>query len=148
MSAFKQDPNNPLIALLLGLTFIHLGCQKFSAKKNSLVVQVIQKYWIIKWFRKNLYFQQSCAFLNQYLQLRGPCQESYFNLGRAMHQLGILHAALHYYKKALEMESNVENDPQGLFDLKRETAFNVALIYKASGSERIARMYLNKYIVI
>jgi general transcription factor 3C polypeptide 3 (transcription factor C subunit 4) len=42
MSAFKQDPDNPLIALMLGLTFVHMACQKFSARKHSLVVQVKQ----------------------------------------------------------------------------------------------------------
>ena len=34
MSAFKQDRNNPLIALMLGLTFTHMACQKFSARKH------------------------------------------------------------------------------------------------------------------
>jgi hypothetical protein len=43
MSAFKLDPENPLIALMLGLTFVHMACQKFSARKHSLVVQV--KTW-------------------------------------------------------------------------------------------------------
>ena len=56
MSAFKADSNNPLTALMLGLTFCHMACQKFSAKKHSLVVQ-------------------ACAFLNTYRMLRGPCQE-------------------------------------------------------------------------
>merc|ERR1711997_916192 len=83
MSAFKQDRGkNPLVALMLGLTFIHMACQKFSARKHSLVVQ-------------------ACAFLNTYVKLRGQCQETFYNLGRAMHQLGLLPAALHYYKKAL-----------------------------------------------
>jgi len=35
-------------------------------------------------------FMKACAFLNQYKQLRGECQESYYNLGRAMHQLGMV----------------------------------------------------------
>ena len=42
MTAFKQDPENPMVALMLGLTFTHMACQKFSAKKHSLVVQVKQ----------------------------------------------------------------------------------------------------------
>ncbi len=29
-----------MVALMLGLTFTHMACQKFSAKKHSLVVQV------------------------------------------------------------------------------------------------------------
>jgi len=31
-----QDSSNPLVALMLGLTFCHMACQKFSAKKHSL----------------------------------------------------------------------------------------------------------------
>ena len=54
-----------------------------------------------------LFFFQACSFLNTYLHLRGRCQESYYNLGRAMHQLGLLPAALHYYKKALDLEPAV-----------------------------------------
>ena len=73
MSAFKSDPDNPLVALMLGrcnkyrkrvsmiiffclgLTFCHMACQKFSAKKHSLVVQ-------------------ATSFLNTYKSLRGDCQ--------------------------------------------------------------------------
>jgi general transcription factor 3C polypeptide 3 (transcription factor C subunit 4) len=128
MSAFKQDPTNPMVALMLGLTFTHMACQKFSAKKHSLVVQ-------------------SCAFLNTYLHLRGRCQESYYNLGRAMHQLGLLPAALHYYKKALDLKPAV-GESGGRFDLRRETAFNISLIYQGSGADQIARMYIEKYIVV
>jgi len=128
MSAFKQDRNNPLIALMLGLTFTHMACQKFSARKHSLVVQ-------------------ACAFLNTYAHLRGYCQESSYNIGRAMHQLGLLPAALHYYKQVLATKPVVE-DPKGIYDLKREAAHNIALIYKSSGSVDYARMYLQKYIVV
>ena len=128
MSAFKQDRNNPLIALMLGLTFTHMACQKFSARKHSLVVQ-------------------ACAFLNNYAHLRGYCQESSYNIGRAMHQLGLLPAALHYYKQVLETDPVVDEDP-AVYDLQREAAHNIALIYKSSGSKDLARIYLQKYIVI
>jgi len=139
MSAFKQDRgNNPLIALMLGLTFVHMACQKFSARKHSLVVQ-------------------ACAFLNTYVKLRGKCQETFYNLGRAMHQLGILPAALHYYKKALEVGpiitpsediSKNSESQDNIYDLSRETAHNIALIYQSSGNKDLARMYLHKYIVV
>ena len=143
MSAFKQDRgNNPLIALMLGLTFVHMACQKFSARKHSLVVQ-------------------ACAFLNTYVKLRGKCQETFYNLGRAMHQLGILPAALHYYKQALEAgpiikpdcsaaetPHSIHNQKTNIYDLSRETAHNIALIYQSSGNKDLARMYLHKYIVV
>ena len=127
--AFKQDPSNPLIPLMLGLTFTHMACQKFSGKKHSLVVQ-------------------ACAFLNIYVEMRGECQESMYNLGRAFHQLNLLPQAIHYYKLALECPI-VEELPEGpRLDLTREIAFNLSLIYKNSGSPNLARMYLYKYIKI
>jgi len=128
MSAFKADSNNPLTALMLGLTFCHMACQKFSAKKHSLVVQ-------------------ACAFLNTYRMLRGPCQEVCFNLGRAMHQLSLLPAALYYYKQGLELGPSVGEDG-GIFDLSREIAFNMSLIYQGAGNMHLARMYTEKYIVV
>lgn len=46
---------------------------------------------------------QGFSFLHRYLGIRGPCQESYYNLGRGLHQLGLVHLAIHYYQKALEL---------------------------------------------
>ena len=117
-----------IIALMLALTFTHMACQKFSARKHSLVVQ-------------------ACAFLNTYSHLRGHCQETCYNLGRAMHQLGLLPAALHYYKKVLDLDPVVPGGGPD-YDLKREAAHNIALIYKNSGTKDLARLYLQKYVVI
>ena len=87
---------------------------------------------------------QGCAFLHTYLKLRGPCQEAYYNLGRAMHQLGILAAAVHYYKKVLDIKPPLECEG---FSCEKEAAFNLSLIYKNSGSMELARMVLKKHIV-
>lgn len=46
---------------------------------------------------------QGFSFLHRYLDLRGPCQETFYNLGRGLHQLGLLHLAIHYYQKVLEL---------------------------------------------
>ena len=73
-------------------------------------------------------------------------QEVNYNLGRAMHQLNLLPAALFYYKKALALGPSVPGDP--LFDLKAEIAFNISLIYQASSNPELARHYTRKYIVI
>ena len=128
MNVYKVERNNPMVPLMLGVTFVHLACQKFSSRKHSLVVQ-------------------GCAFLQNYAKMRGNCQETCYNLGRAMHQLGILPAAMHYYKKVLDMNSPVPEDEED-FSLKREAAFNLSLIYKNAGSEDLARMLIDRYIVI
>lgn len=69
VTAFRSHPQDPFLNFCVGIVFIHLASQRFASKKHSLTVQ-------------------ACAFLNQYLALRGECQEAYYNIGRAMHQLG------------------------------------------------------------
>ena len=69
VSACKSQPKDPFLSFCLGITFVHLASQRFAAKRHSLTVQ-------------------ACSFFNQYLDLRGECQETFYNLGRAMHQLG------------------------------------------------------------
>lgn len=63
-----------------------------------------------------------------------------------MHQLGLIPAAMHYYKKALDSKPMIEG--QKSFDLSSEAAFNLSLIYQSSGSNEMARIYQQKYILI
>ncbi|KAK7489499.1 hypothetical protein BaRGS_00019298 [Batillaria attramentaria] len=128
VSVFRKMPTDPLVSFCIGLTYIHLCGQKFAVRKHWLAIQ-------------------GFAFLNSYLQLRGECQESYYNLGRAMHQLNLKYAAVYYYKKALELPPVIKHE-NGMYDLTREIAFNLSLIYQASGSTNYARSLYEKYIVI
>ena len=50
-----------------------------------------------------------------------------------MHQLSLLPAALYYYKQGLELGPSVGEDG-GIFDLSREIAFNMSLIYQGCNS--------------
>ncbi|XP_014340256.1 general transcription factor 3C polypeptide 3 isoform X2 [Latimeria chalumnae] len=83
VQAFRVNPNEPLHSLCIGLTFFHMASQKYVLKRHALLVQ-------------------GFSFLNRYLELRGPCQETFYNIGRGFHQLGLGHFAIHYYQKALE----------------------------------------------
>lgn len=130
MCVFKQLQQDPYVTFCIGLVFTHMACQKFATKRHSLVVQ-------------------SCAFLNQYHELRGECQEVYYNLGRTMHQLGLLTTAVFYYKKALEFgPPSVDTGDTEFFDLSPDIAYNLSLIYQGSGAPKLATMYLQKYCVI
>lgn len=70
-------------------------------------------------------------------------QESTYNLGRAAHQLGMKALAVEFYKKALEVEPLDRK-----FDLRREIAYNLILIYKESGAIPLARDVMKKYLTI
>nr|XP_056717241.1 general transcription factor 3C polypeptide 3 [Euleptes europaea] len=124
VQAFRSNPEEPLFNLCIGLTFIHMASQKYVLKRHALIVQ-------------------GFSFLHRYLHLRGSCQESLYNLGRALHQLGLVHLAIHYYQKALELPPLVlEGIDADQTDLRRDIAFNLSLIYQSSGNIRMARKLL------
>uniref|UniRef100_A0A8C2T2V4 Ral transcription factor IIIC subunit 3 n=1 Tax=Coturnix japonica TaxID=93934 RepID=A0A8C2T2V4_COTJA len=127
VQAFRANPDEPLYSLCIGLTFIHMASQKYVLKRHALLVQ-------------------GFSFLHRYLDLRGPCQETFYNLGRGLHQLGLLHLAIHYYQKVLELPpltlEGIETDQT---DLRRDTAFNLSLIYRSSGNTRMAQKMLYTY---
>lgn len=76
-------------------------------------------------------------------------QEINFNIARAFHQLGLLPGATHYYKRVLDLpQSKIVLQAPHLLDLQKEAAFNLHLIYLDSENPHLARMYLDKHIVI
>ena len=53
------------------------------------------------------------------------------------------------YFQALSFQAAVRRGGHAhLFDLSREIAFNLSLVYRSSGALDIARMYLYKYITV
>eukprot|EP00058_Branchiostoma_floridae_P028545 XP_002614036.1 hypothetical protein BRAFLDRAFT_113732 [Branchiostoma floridae] len=129
--AYRLDPSNPMSLLLIGVTFFHMASQKYTIKRHFVLVQ-------------------GMSFLNEYLIHRGGTQEAYYNVGRALHQIGLEHLAIHYYQKALHMAPPDvgDNKYSQLLDLRREVAYNLALIYSGSGSKNLAKMLLDKYCVV
>ncbi|KAK7893277.1 hypothetical protein WMY93_022429 [Mugilogobius chulae] len=108
VQAFQTHPKTPLYSLCLGLTYFHMACQKFVIKRHALVLQ-------------------GFSFLWRYVELRGECQESMYNIGRALHQMGI------------------EDDQ---VDLRREISFNLSLIYQASGNMEMAHHLIRTYCIV
>ncbi|XP_054628757.1 general transcription factor 3C polypeptide 3 [Dunckerocampus dactyliophorus] len=130
VQAFQSQPDNPLFTLMVGLTFFHMASQKFVAKRHTLMVQ-------------------GFAFLWRYVELRGECQESMYNLGRALHQLGLTHLAIHYYQKALVLPAQkLEGIADDQVDLRREVAFNLSLIYQGSGNVEMAHQLITTHCII
>lgn len=111
VAVLRTCPEDPLVNLCIGLTFIHLAGQKYSSKKHSLFAQVrcrcdlylsvliSCRKWMFKtnwscfkscdFYLHGLHVLQGLTFINNYVELRGECQETYYNLGRALHQLGM-----------------------------------------------------------
>ena len=121
----KLDCLNPIHYFMIGLCYIHFVCQKFTSHRHMLTIQAV-------------------SYLNHYKVLRGNHEEVLYNLGRAMHQLGLLSHAVSFYKKVLEAPNNFN---EGFFSLKREAAYNLHLIYLKTSPE-LAIDILHRHLIV
>lgn len=130
MRNFKTDPS-PLVALLIGVTYMSIAQQKYTTKKHMLI-------------------SQSISFLNEYAKIREPeaYNEIQYNLGRLHHQFGMCHIAIHYYKQVLKFTNKLIQEHPIHLELRREAAYNLHLIYKKSGNNVLARKMLNDFIIL
>ncbi|KAG4078553.1 hypothetical protein HA402_002667 [Bradysia odoriphaga] len=126
-----EKTKSPLLALLIAITYSHLGQQKFIEKKHAIIAH-------------------SLSYSSKYQELREDVapHEVHYNLGRLHHHLGINHIAVHHYKKVLSYSSDLIDKNREYLDLKKEAAFNLHLIYKKSGNLYLARKCLYDYIVV
>ncbi|RTG88192.1 general transcription factor 3C polypeptide 3 (transcription factor C subunit 4) [Schistosoma bovis] len=126
----EKFPDDALLTLLLAVGFLSMSMQKHIGSRHLAVLQAV-------------------GFLGEYKRLRGDCQEVYYNIARACHQLSITHMAIHYYEKVLDMEP-IGNNPEekSLTNLYKEAAFNLALLYRTNGNPSMARHILQKYVII
>ncbi|XP_075543800.1 general transcription factor 3C polypeptide 3-like [Dermacentor variabilis] len=119
----------PMLLFCAGISLVHLATQRVSENHHWLATQ-------------------GMAFLGRYLVARGSgCQEALYNVGRALHELGILHLALHMYQRALAAPPALQEVPE-VFDLRREIAFNVSQLYLLGGNVELARWYIDRYCVV
>ena len=84
------------------------------------------------------------ATAQEYASVRRNEQEAAYNLGRAAHQLGLLHVAAPFYERALAVRS-----PDGAREhcVAREAAHNLALLYRATGARALARTVMRQHLV-
>ncbi|KAH9278621.1 General transcription factor 3C polypeptide 3 [Echinococcus granulosus] len=126
----SRFPNNPLVSLLLAVCFLNISVHKHLFSRHKTVLQCL-------------------GFLGEYRQLRGECQETYFNIARACHQCMLGHIAIPYYEKVLEMEPvGSTEEEKRLLDLRMEAAYNLQLLYQQNKNPTMARYIMQKYLVI
>jgi len=70
-------------------------------------------------------------------------QETAYNLGRAAHQLGLLHVAVPFYERALAAKPPLSSS---IADVRREAAHNLVLIYRSTGATGMARHIMREHL--
>jgi tetratricopeptide (TPR) repeat protein len=113
LRARKVYPDDPVINLCLGVSYIQTSTQKTQSRPDHIL--------------------KAFAYFKHYQRVRGDCAESNYNIGRALHHLGLNHLAIRYYEKALR-------NPSEKYD--RVVAYNLSLLYMNSGSPQLAQRIL------
>ncbi|WKY10232.1 hypothetical protein Q1695_002520 [Nippostrongylus brasiliensis] len=139
LRVWNENQKNPLICLLIALTFTHMACKKDISSRHMLAVRAI-------------------AFMKNYERNRVCRQECYYNIARMFHQLSMNPLAIKFYEKALaeppptvhyvDVEGNEAIRPSEMYDMRLFAAHNLALIYRSSGNDYLARRIYEKYLTI
>ncbi|GMF98046.1 hypothetical protein B5S33_g4843 [[Candida] boidinii] len=132
-SGFNKDPT---IIFLVAMCHLHRSMQRLAINKNFQILQGL-------------------TYLTEYAEIKAgkPDATVYnkmeinYNFGRAFHLLGLTTLALPYYEKVLEL-GDAELELESTYDLRREAAYNMYLIYSFSRNMGLAEKIMDKYLVI
>jgi tetratricopeptide (TPR) repeat protein len=136
----QMRPEDPLAAFNLALGFLHRGIQRSTKNRHYAFMQAfafMQKYAEL---RTN---DPTCAIPRKFRQ-----QECMYNMGRAMHTIGAIHLAVHFYRRALLMSDQIAaGNEKDMYDLRVDAAYNLAQIYVEGGAKDLAKKLYERYCV-
>lgn len=124
--AYALQQSDPLLCLLCCVASLGRATNRQVDNRNHTIVQGL-------------------AMLQRYAELRGQGPEVDYNFGRAFHHLGtrkfltagLHHLALPRYESVLQQAGTTSNNVG--FDMVRDAAYNLSLIYLQSGNVSQAR---------
>ncbi|CCI40008.1 unnamed protein product [Albugo candida] len=125
--AYQHDKENPLVLFCLGMAFLAASMQRTIKDRQHTVAKafaLLQQYQKIRTAESDENGNTPSGIDTIYRRL-----ECWYNLGRAHHQLGLFHLAIAMYERVLRTCEEAKQIPAE-YDLARETAYNLSLIYK------------------
>ncbi|WAQ83693.1 hypothetical protein PtA15_4A141 [Puccinia triticina] len=137
----ESYPDEPLINLLLAITYVQRAMQRQTDNRHHQIVQGL-------------------AFFEHYRAVRRKefGQEVEFNLGRIYHGLGLTSLAITHYNRVLALAPSTHQlspssedsplSPDPPTDLSGLAAYNLVLIYSTSGSPDLAHRLTCQYLTV
>jgi general transcription factor 3C polypeptide 3 (transcription factor C subunit 4) len=131
--AHALDPDNEVINLCIGLSYIHHGLKRQAENRQHNILQGTTFMFLYYESRKT----------SEHLEER---QEAHYNMARVYHMLGLPHLALPYYQKVLDEVANGRHSERE--DLVMDTAYNLQTMYSSVGNMELAREVTERWLVI
>ena len=139
LKALEAIPHHPLISLCLAVQVTYVAMGRRNTNRNEMV-------------------SYGLAFIDDYRRCRIAAaekgevglfeMETDYNMGRFMHQYGIRHMAADLYNRVLRHEyDGMDEGNMAWGNLKRDAAYNLMQIYRASDNNDMAVATCMKYLV-
>ena len=135
LEAFSRDETSPATLLSIGIAFLGRALSRTCPDRNQALIRAFTFFY--KYYIQNTYGGV------------GSTHEAVYNLARAFHHVSLYQYAIPLYKKVLAHSISdrlyIDCTNQHL-TLKREAAYNLVHIYRASGAIHLARELLADYL--
>lgn len=110
LKAFKLKQDDPCLCLSTGIAHLQRGMQARSENRHEHIMR-------------------GFSFIYRYANITGENPETWYNLARAYHQIGLYNLAIPKYEKCIEARAS----------RYKESAYNLGLIYVSIGSNALAQ---------
>lgn len=144
----RQLPTSSLCCLCMGTNMLYLARSRNATNRE---LRLLHAFTFMDRYRRlrRLEFKESSQAVRSVVEM-----EIDYNIGRAMHDVGLLHLAASLYRDVLNCGSRDSILPASRgastapiwVDLKREAAYNLFWIYRACGAVPLAQAIMHAYL--
>lgn len=139
MRAFAIAPEDPMVLFSTGLAHLHRALQRQSNNRHLQIVQGLS--YLIDYYRTRTVATKgtSSSWVEE--------QEVNYNLGRAFQMLGLPSLSIKYYERVLQLNPSKNKEAQ-IYNMQLDAAYNLQMLYVMSGNSKLAKMIVDKYLVL
>ncbi|ODH21706.1 hypothetical protein ACO22_05629 [Paracoccidioides brasiliensis] len=154
--AYALAPENPMVLLSIGLSYIHHSLKRQSDNRHYLIMQ-------------GLSFMQEYRRVREKSPIPQERQEVEFNFARVWQMLGLMHLAVRGYQRCLAFSGEIGAERERfkkqkematavgdgtsdkrvwVEDFSREAAFALQCLYSFSGETKLAKEITDRWLII
>ncbi|EGE83291.1 hypothetical protein, variant 2 [Blastomyces dermatitidis ER-3] len=155
--AYALAPENPVVLLSIGLSYIHHSLKRQSDNRHYLIMQ-------------GLSFMQEYRRVRETSPIPQERQEVEFNFARVWQMLGLTHLAVQGYQRCLALSGEIEAEREKfkkrknmpavvggggrpdervwVEDFTREASFALQCLYSFNGETKLAKEITDRWLVI